>query len=62
MSMGRARRRGLADQGIDGLKFYNGLLMLRDDLGPIDSRAMYAAYSVASERGSAGDYPRRGDG
>ncbi len=41
----------LADQGIDGLKFYNGLLMLRDELGPIDSRAMYAAYSVASERG-----------
>jgi len=41
----------LADQGIDGLKFYNGLLMLRDQLGPIDSRAMYAAYSVASERG-----------
>jgi predicted TIM-barrel fold metal-dependent hydrolase len=41
----------LADQGIDGLKFYNGLLMLRDELGPIDSRAMYAAYSVASARG-----------
>ena len=41
----------LADQGIDGLKFYNGLLMLRDELGPIDSRAMYAAYSVANERG-----------
>jgi predicted TIM-barrel fold metal-dependent hydrolase len=41
----------LADQGIDGLKFYNGLLMLRDELGPIDSRAMYAAYSVARERG-----------
>jgi predicted TIM-barrel fold metal-dependent hydrolase len=41
----------LADQGIDGLKFYNGLLMLRDRLGPIDSRAMYAAYALASERG-----------
>jgi predicted TIM-barrel fold metal-dependent hydrolase len=41
----------LADQGIDGLKLYNGLLMLRDQLGPIDSRAMYAAYSLANERG-----------
>jgi predicted TIM-barrel fold metal-dependent hydrolase len=41
----------LADQGIDGLKFYNGLLMLRDQLGPIDSGAMYAAYGLASARG-----------
>ena len=41
----------LADQGIDGLKFYNGLLTLREQLGPIDSRAMYAAYSLANARG-----------
>jgi predicted TIM-barrel fold metal-dependent hydrolase len=41
----------LADQGIDGLKFYNGLLMLRDQLGPIDSAAMDAAYALASSRG-----------
>ncbi len=41
----------LAGAGIDGLKFYNGLSMLRDELGPIDSRAMYAAYALASERG-----------
>jgi predicted TIM-barrel fold metal-dependent hydrolase len=41
----------LADRGIDGLKFYNGLPMLRDELGAIDSHAMYAAYALASERG-----------
>ncbi len=41
----------LAGNGIDGLKFYNGLPMLRDELGTIDSRAMYAAYTIASERG-----------
>lgn len=40
----------LVDRGIDGLKFYNGLPMLRDELGTIDSPAMYAAYSMASER------------
>ncbi|HXN86680.1 MAG TPA: amidohydrolase family protein [Candidatus Binataceae bacterium] len=39
----------LAAQGIDGLKFYNGLPMLRDQLGSIDSPAMYAAYAVARE-------------
>ncbi len=48
---GPRKAANLANQGIDGLKFYNGLLMLRDDLGPIDSRAMYAAYALASERG-----------
>ena len=41
----------LAQQGIDGLKFYNGLPMLRDQLGSIDSPAMYSAYTLASERG-----------
>jgi len=41
----------LANQGLDGLKFYNGLPLLRDELGPLDSRAMYAAYALASERG-----------
>jgi predicted TIM-barrel fold metal-dependent hydrolase len=40
----------LVGEGIDGLKFYNGLPMLRDELGPIDSRAMYAAYALASAR------------
>ena len=39
----------LVRRGLDGLKFYNGLPMLRDELGPIDSRAMYAAYELASE-------------
>lgn len=37
----------LAAQGIDGLKFYNGLPTLRAQLGSIDSPAMYAAYTVA---------------
>lgn len=41
----------LAGRGIDGLKFYNGLPMLRDELGSIDSRAMYAAYAIARDRG-----------
>jgi predicted TIM-barrel fold metal-dependent hydrolase len=41
----------LAGQGVDGLKFYNGLPMLRGKLGPIDGRAMYAAYSIARDRG-----------
>jgi predicted TIM-barrel fold metal-dependent hydrolase len=40
----------LADEGIDGLKFYNGLPMLRGQLGPIDSRAMYTAYALANTR------------
>ncbi len=48
---GPSKAARLVKQGIDGFKFYNGLLMLRDELGSIDSRAMYAAYSVASERG-----------
>ena len=46
---GPQKSKNLAAQGIDGLKFYNGLPMLRDELGPIDSRAMYAAYSVARD-------------
>jgi predicted TIM-barrel fold metal-dependent hydrolase len=46
---GPGKARKLAAQGIDGLKFYNGLPMLRDQLGPIDSAAMYAAYAVARE-------------
>jgi len=48
---GIRKAEALAEQRIDGLKFYNGLPMLRDQLGPIDSRAMYAAYALASERG-----------
>lgn len=40
----------LVQQGIDGLKFYNGLPMFRDRFGPIEGRAMYAAYSLASAR------------
>jgi predicted TIM-barrel fold metal-dependent hydrolase len=48
---GPRKARRLVEQGIDGLKFYNGLPLLRDQLGPIDSRAMYAAYALASERG-----------
>jgi predicted TIM-barrel fold metal-dependent hydrolase len=40
----------LAQQGVDGLKFYNGLAALRDQLGSIDSPAMYAAYELASAR------------
>jgi predicted TIM-barrel fold metal-dependent hydrolase len=39
----------LIEQGIDGLKFYNGLTTLRDELGPIDSRAMRAAYDLADQ-------------
>jgi predicted TIM-barrel fold metal-dependent hydrolase len=46
---GPLKTRRLAARGIDGLKFYNGLPMLRDELGPIDSRAMYAGYGVARE-------------
>jgi predicted TIM-barrel fold metal-dependent hydrolase len=37
----------LAGRGIDGLKFYNGVLW--EQLGAIDSRAMYAAFAVARE-------------
>jgi predicted TIM-barrel fold metal-dependent hydrolase len=37
----------LAGRGIDGLKFYNGVLW--EQLGAIDSRAMYAAFDVARE-------------
>jgi len=48
---GPRKARRLVEQGIDGLKFYNGLPLLRDQLGPIDSRAMYVAYALASERG-----------
>ena len=47
---GPRKAAALVQQGIDGLKFYNGLPMLRDQLGPIDSRAMYAAYALANER------------
>ena len=47
---GPRKTRRLADEGIDGLKFYNGLPMLRDELGPIDSPAMYLAYGAARER------------
>ena len=39
----------LIEQGIDGLKFYNGLPHLRDQLGPIDSGAMRAAYDLANQ-------------
>jgi predicted TIM-barrel fold metal-dependent hydrolase len=46
---GPRKAKALVGQGIDGLKFYNGLPMLRDELGPIDSRAMYAAYAVARD-------------
>ena len=46
---GPRKARALVGQGIDGLKFYNGLPMLRDELGPIDSPAMYAAYRVARD-------------
>ena len=38
----------MADRGIDGLKFYSGVLW--EQLGAIDSRAMYAAYRVARDR------------
>ncbi len=37
----------LARDGIDGLKFYNGVMW--KDLGAIDSPAMYAAYQAARE-------------
>ena len=37
----------LAENGIDGLKFYNGVIW--NLLGAIDSRSMYAAYRVARE-------------
>jgi predicted TIM-barrel fold metal-dependent hydrolase len=47
---GPRKARSLIDSGVDGLKFYNGLPLLRDQLGPIDSPAMYAAYALASER------------
>jgi predicted TIM-barrel fold metal-dependent hydrolase len=46
---GPRKAKALVAQDIDGLKFYNGLPMLRDELGPIDSPAMYAAYAVARE-------------
>ena len=46
---GPRKARALVAHGIDGLKFYNGLPMLRDQLGPIDSRAMYDAYDVAHD-------------
>jgi len=42
---GKAAR--LVQDGIDGLKFYNGVIW--DLLGAIDSRSMYAAYAVARE-------------
>lgn len=37
----------LAARGIDGLKFYNGVLW--EQLGAIDSRAMYSAFETARE-------------
>lgn len=37
----------LAARGIDGLKFYNGVLW--QQLGAIDSRAMYAAFAAARD-------------
>lgn len=46
---GPLKTRRLAEEGIDGLKFYNGLPMLRDELGPIDSPAMYLAYGAARD-------------
>jgi predicted TIM-barrel fold metal-dependent hydrolase len=48
---GPAKAERLAGQGIDGLKFYNGLPMLRDKLGTIDSPAMHAAYAIANAHG-----------
>ena len=47
---GPQKAEGLVKQGIDGLKFYNGLPMLLGQLGPVDSRPMYAAYALASAR------------
>lgn len=46
-SDGPAKAARLAESGIDGLKFYNGVIW--DLLGAIDSRSMYEAYKVARE-------------